>query len=89
MAGISHKLDYVAHGGEIEIGPISGVNRYLFKYDASATEEHDEDLDAALRSRGHQGLRPIHRKIATGTSGHHKHRTPGEAPTHQCIALDA
>jgi hypothetical protein len=79
MAGISHKLDYVSHGGEIDIGPISGgVNPFLFKYDATTTEEHDEDLDAALRSRGHPGLRPMYRKVATGMSSHHKQtKTPG------------
>ena len=34
-----------------------GIQSSLFTYDRSVVRQQDEDLDAALRSRGHPGLR--------------------------------
>ena len=70
LAGISTRLDNAARGqvsGEPSL--ISGgVKTSLFSFDRSTIEEHDDDLDAALRSRGHPGLRIQSKLPATAPS---------------------
>ena len=60
MAGISTKLDTAVRGGfrNDSTSLIScGIQQSLFTYDRTVVRQHDEDLDAALRSRGHPGMR--------------------------------
>jgi len=60
MAGISTKLDSAVRGNprNDNTSLISGgIQSSLFTFDRSERARHDDDLDAALRSRGHPGLR--------------------------------
>lgn len=59
MAGISTKMDYATRGVSRRASPLisGGINGNLFTYDKSVARQHDDDLDAALRSRGHPGMR--------------------------------
>jgi hypothetical protein len=71
MAGISTKLDSAVRGGfrNDSSSLISGgVQQSLFTYDRSMVRQHDEDLDAALRSRGHPGMRIGGTKSQSSTS---------------------
>ena len=54
MAGISTKMDYATRGVSRRASPLisGGINGNLFTYDKSVARQHDDDLDAALRSRG-------------------------------------
>lgn len=59
MAGISTKLDSAMRGFRNDNTALisGGIQQSLFTYDRSVVRQHDEDLDAALRARGHPGMR--------------------------------
>jgi hypothetical protein len=59
MAGISTKMDFAARGVSRKESKLisGGINSNLFAYDKSDVRQHDDDLDAALRARGHPGMR--------------------------------
>jgi hypothetical protein len=59
MAGISTKMDFAASGVSRKGSNLisGGINSNLFTYDKSDVRQHDDDLDAALRARGHPGMR--------------------------------
>jgi len=60
MAGISNKLVSAVRGYPRNDNTTlisGGIQSSLFVFDKMQARQHDDDLDAALRSRGHPGMR--------------------------------